>query len=1291
MKTILNLLFFFSASLHAGILEETGVQGGFVVHLGCGDGELTTSLRGGDAYQVHGLSTGDVTMARKYIKMRGLYGPVSVDHFDGQTLPYVDNLVNLIVVENQAEVSDDEIMRVLAPRGVVYSKTADGWLKKVKPVPEDVDDWTHYLHSANGNAVAKDKQAGPPRHLQWLGSPRWSRHHDRMASMSALVSAKGRLFYIMDEGSRISIQMPAHWQLVARDAYNGTILWKQPISKWHSHLWPLKSGPTQLARRLVAVEDRVYCTMDIEAPLSQFDAATGERVRVFEESKSTEEVVVAGGGVFTLVNEGEWVLAQYAPLHNTGDQARVRSFNWDEKPRKVMGFDADTGKQRWVVSSKVAPLTLASDGEQVYWHDGSKVVCVNAETGEAAWQSEPVARRSALQFNFGPKLVVNEELVLFAGGDRKMKALDRKTGTLVWESAHERGGYQSPEDLLVVDGKVWTAPLTSGKDSGNFTGRDVKSGEVKVSFPPTVETYWFHHRCYISKATENWLMPSRTGIEFIDFREEDWTINHWVRGGCLYGVMPCNGMVYAPPHNCACYPEAKLYGLNALAPASPGRMPPKKVDTASRFVKGPAYDVLLTENTPAGAEDWPTYRHDAERSGNTASAVPSVIKERWNTELGGKLSSLIAVNGVLYLAKIEEHTVLALDAERGVTKWSFIAGGRVDSPPTYYKGRLLFGSADGWVYCVSAKDGKLAWKFRAAPEDKRLMSLEQLESVWPVHGNILVQDDLAYFVAGRSLFLDGGIRWYCLDPVTGEVKKEHVLDDRDPETGSDLQDRLKTLQMPVGLTDILSSDGKYVYMRSQQFDFDGERIDLGPHSGNPGEQGSVQKGETAHLFSPTGFLDDSWFHRSYWVFGRSFAGGHGGYHQAGKYAPGGRIISFDDERVYAFGRKPQYLKWTTTLEHTLYAADKRAAKGEAPTKPGVLSSDARRGISKVAKRPASIAAFGKSKSLNPANQPIVLEAWVKTKSKGGVIVARGGPNDGFALTVEQGLPVFHYRSDENLFTLKGKARTGGEWTHVVGAVRSDKSMHLYVNGVKVAHGKVKNLMTKDPVQTMSIGVDELTAVGEYKSPFPLKGVVDEVRLYFGEMTDEEVHSHYEYPSDPASGDAKAVLLVSLEGGKAQDASAFKNHGRIENPQVVRGKVGDAVEFAGLTEVKKGKRNAPTGVPHMWDEEVPLMVRAMVKSDEHVFVAGPPDLMDEEETFKRLTERDPEVQELLHRQNDALQGEHGGLLQVYSAVNGYNVASYEIASLPAWDGMAAAGGKLYMTTADGKVICYAEPE
>ena len=104
--------------VHADILKETGVQGGFVVHLGCGNGELTASLRASDAYQVHGLSTKDVTAARKHIKSQGLYGPVSVDTFDGKRLPYIDNLANLVVVEDQAGVSDDEILRVLAPRGV---------------------------------------------------------------------------------------------------------------------------------------------------------------------------------------------------------------------------------------------------------------------------------------------------------------------------------------------------------------------------------------------------------------------------------------------------------------------------------------------------------------------------------------------------------------------------------------------------------------------------------------------------------------------------------------------------------------------------------------------------------------------------------------------------------------------------------------------------------------------------------------------------------------------------------------------------------------------------------------------------------------------------------------------------------------------------------------------------------------------------------------------------------------------------------------------------------------------
>jgi hypothetical protein len=152
-----------------------------------------------------------------------------------------------------------------------------------------------------------------------------------------------------------------------------------------------------------------------------------------------------------------------------------------------------------------------------------------------------------------------------------------------------RSGYQSPEDLLVAGGLVWVAPTTSSGDSGVYTGRDLHTGEVKSEFGPNVKTYWFHHRCYIAKATDRFLLPSRTGIEFVDHKKEDWDINHWVRGGCLYGIMPCNGLIYTPPHNCNCYPEAKLYGLNALAPASASRKAPLNVTDKNRLVRGPAF------------------------------------------------------------------------------------------------------------------------------------------------------------------------------------------------------------------------------------------------------------------------------------------------------------------------------------------------------------------------------------------------------------------------------------------------------------------------------------------------------------------------------------------------------------------------------------------------------------------------------------------------------------------------------------------------------------------------------
>ncbi len=100
------------------ILDATGVKGGLIVHVGCGDGRLTAALRAGDSYLVQGLdgNADNVERARKYIKQLNIYGPVSVDKWTGKSLPYIDNSVNLLVGGSLGNTNITEIMRSWCPR-----------------------------------------------------------------------------------------------------------------------------------------------------------------------------------------------------------------------------------------------------------------------------------------------------------------------------------------------------------------------------------------------------------------------------------------------------------------------------------------------------------------------------------------------------------------------------------------------------------------------------------------------------------------------------------------------------------------------------------------------------------------------------------------------------------------------------------------------------------------------------------------------------------------------------------------------------------------------------------------------------------------------------------------------------------------------------------------------------------------------------------------------------------------------------------------------------------------------
>ncbi len=886
------------------ILAASGVKGGLVVHVGCGDGRLTAALRANDSYIVHGLDrdAAKVSAARKHIRSLGLYGPVSVDTFDGARLPYVDNLVNLVVADDLGGIAMAEVMRVLAPRGVAMI----GGKKTVKPWPDDIDEWTHYLHGADNNAVAEDRVVGPPRHMQWLAGPRWTRHHHSDKGMNpairAMVSARGRLYYMVDEAGTSNMKVPDRWFLVARDGFSGVLLWKKrlKVERFEHRL-------DRLWRTLIADGERVYVALGADEPLSALAGATGAVIRSYPGTEGFEEVIKDKDTLFLLGKDGA-----------------------------VLAMAAGSGKLlwRWLPreDGPVAAITLAASGGKVFVKTAKSVCCLSADEGKRLWRvalpgsqkktklrwprEKLLAVGGVVLCSYGgkdPKVLDHDKYQYLGSHPRvheyggKLAALSAKDGSVLWRTAYLPGLESTPGEIYISGGLVWLGPDFAEP-------RDLRTGKARKA-RPVIERLWtngHHYRCYPGKATSRYIITAKRGIEMIDMLGQEHSRNNWVRGTCRVGVIPCNGLLYASSHSCGCYMEAKLYGFWALA-AVRKEHPALK---SARFERGPAYGKSGFTKAKPRDPGWWTYRGNPARSGSTPSPVGSRLKQIWKAKVGGRLSAVTISGGRALVADVDAHTVHALDAGSGKALWRFTAGGRVDSPPTLYRGLVLFGSRDGWVYCLRASDGALVWRFLATGREIRAVAYEQVESLWPVHGSVLVDDGIVYAAAGRSSHLDGGIAMWGLDPRTGEalctsrVASEHTgaldppgaaqqskMNTKIAQNYTDYKtflaaDRSDSFAMRGALTDVLVADGGSIFMRQARFD----------------RKLARQEAKRQHLFSTSSLLDGAEHNRSYWLLGT------GDFTRIGVAypwlmnrrkavaVPYGLMLTFDDKSVWGVHR-----------------------------------------------------------------------------------------------------------------------------------------------------------------------------------------------------------------------------------------------------------------------------------------------------------------------------------------------------------------------------------------------------
>ena len=631
------------------ILKTVDFQGGLIVHVGCGDGELTAALRAKDGCLVLGLTRdmSQVERTRQYVVRAGLGGQVTIHPWIGERLPLVDNVARLIVVGESTTVPRDELLRCLRPGGVALTldselSTRDSF---TKPWPDEVDEWTHYLRDASGNAVAKDTRVGPPRHMQWLGGPLWMRNHHMLASISALVSEGGRIYYILDEGPSANLNVPGKWTVIARDAFSGVLLWKRPIESWANWQHRFRSGPVQLGRLLVAGPDRIYLPLGLKAPLTALDAVSGEVVKTYEQTRGVEEVLLDGDALLVVTASPETAqeTAGVKKQKKTPQKKNVDRRGTPQAPyvRTLMLVEAESGRLLWKWSSddgNPEPQGLAMDGKHVCFQFGKGVICLDRQTGKELWRTPGAKKAPKSPLLMSDSTVVIEDDVVLWTDSKTVWALAAEDGRQLWSCETEpthtassgkmveaRAGFRSSADLFVIDGLVWIGAQFA-------EGRDLKTGEVRKTnaSSESIYTAGHHHRCYREKATSQYILTGQRGTEFLDLAGDNHSRNNWVRGVCQYGVLPCNGLLYVPPHACGCYMEAKLSGFWSM---SARRETPVEAFSGNRLVKGPAFGRVSHPAPSSLGSSWPTFRHDAMRSGNTTVTLPERLATAWKTQV----------------------------------------------------------------------------------------------------------------------------------------------------------------------------------------------------------------------------------------------------------------------------------------------------------------------------------------------------------------------------------------------------------------------------------------------------------------------------------------------------------------------------------------------------------------------------------------------------------------------------------------------------------------------------------
>ncbi len=767
------------------ILDKIGVRSGICVVVGDTKCELALKLASHSELLIYVQlpREKDVETARKTVDAAGFYGTrIFIEKGDLTRLHLADNIADaLIAVGDADEISRSEALRVVRPQG----KAMLGRKVLTKPFPKGMDDWSHPYHGPDNNPQSQDQIARAPYLTQFLSGPRYA------PVPQVAVASAGRVFKAFGHVAFKKREEPLLNKLVAFNGYNGTVLWKRDLTE----------GVMIHRNTMIATPTTLYVGDDKSCKL--IDTATGQL-----KGEITPDASVAGGTFWKWMALEDGVLYALIGEQEQRDPTKrwqrnnhgwpwnpiSKGFNQPQHPwgfgRNILAIEPVTKKVLWSYKEDepIDSRAMCMKNGRIYiFRFGSYLACLDAKKGKVIWRKTPdnapelfeslgsYLNRQDWRTNWRTTayLKCSDKALYFAGPQiGKLLAVSAQDGSILWENAYSNFQLVLRDDELYgISGQIDKHP---SKKFDPLTGRVL--AEINM------------HRRACTRPTGS--------ADAVFFRAEGGSVRldvasdrpQWIspmRPPCHDGVTIANGLLYWWPFVCDC--QLTIYGVTCLGSAGDFDFSPQATE-AQRLEKGTG-DLRKIASLSESEVDWLTFRGDNTGSVTTEATIPdkSNLLWRFTPMTATRPTAPVTAGGLVFISG-DNGILQAVNSATGMQQWKAYTGGAVRIPPTIWNDRAFVGSGDGWVYAFEALTGRLLWRFRAAPAERKIPVYGSLLSTWPAASGILVEDGTAYVSAGIVNY--DGTYVYALDAETGKIKWQNNTSghlDQQARTGVSVQ------------------------------------------------------------------------------------------------------------------------------------------------------------------------------------------------------------------------------------------------------------------------------------------------------------------------------------------------------------------------------------------------------------------------------------------------------------------------------------------------------------------------